>query len=179
MQETETTGDELTATELNQAGGFAGDQIEALDPDQAGELAGDQAQDFELEAQELASEALDPAQGATVEALDQTGQSNGGATSRATRGGRKQRNRGGRPTRLTVRAALRLGFELGRGQNLETAAREAGVGVSTAYRWLVAGRAGNPPFAELAVMVAVAKERRGAWRLNMPSVRSIFGAGNA
>jgi hypothetical protein len=107
MQETETTGDELTVTELDQAGGFAGDQTEALDV----------------------------AQGAAVETLDQTGQSNGGTASRATRRGRKQRNRGGRPTRLTVRAALRLGFELGRGQNLETAAREAGVGVSTAYRW--------------------------------------------
>jgi hypothetical protein len=132
MQRDETTGDELTATEL--------DQVEALDP--APEIA--------------------------AEALDQTGPS-----TRATRSGRR-RNRGGRPTRLTIETALKLGQALGAGQSVQIAAQAAGVGVSSAYRWIARGRSGDPRFATLAT---VSKKRGSDWAWkgwDLGSLRGMF-----
>ena len=111
------------------------DQAEALDP-----------------GPEIAAKALGA--GELVEALDQARPP--GPTKRT----RKPRNRGGRPSRLTIETALKLGQALGRGQSIEAAAQSAGVGVSSAYRWVARGRTGDPRFATLA---AVSKEKRHWW----------------
>ena len=118
MQPDQATGDELTATEL--------DQAEALDRGPAPEIA--------------------------AEALDQTEPS--------TRAQHKRRNRGGRPSRLTIETALKLGQALGAGCSVETAAHSAGVGVSSVYRWAARGRSGDPRFATLA---AVSKKKGSGW----------------
>src|SRR5208283_4977871 len=51
-----------------------------------------------------------------------------------------RRNPGGRPSKFTTPAALAVVAELCRGGSLEAAARSAGVGLSTVYRWLAPGR---------------------------------------
>ena len=63
----------------------------------------------------------------------------------------RKRKRGvvGRPTRLTLDVAIRLGHSLGRGQSVVKAARFAGVGKTAVYRWLHAGKAGDPRYREL------------------------------
>jgi hypothetical protein len=124
MQRDQATGDELTATELDQA-----------------------------------------------EALDQTGPS-----TRATRPRHKRRNRGGRPSRLTIETALELGQALGAGQSVQIAAQSAGVGTSSAYRWIARGRSGDPRFATLA---AVSKKKGSVfpwtWKgFDLGSLRGMF-----
>jgi hypothetical protein len=141
MQTDQATGDELTATEL--------DQAEALDPDQVGEL--------------------DPVPEIAAEVLDQTRPS-----TRATRSRHKRRNRGGRPSRLTIETALKLGQALGAGQSVEVAAQSAGVGTSSAYRWIARGRSGDPRFATLAT-VSKKKGSDWAWRgWDLGSLRGMF-----
>jgi hypothetical protein len=51
----------------------------------------------------------------------------------------RKRKRGvvGRPTKLTVGTAIKLGHALGRGQSVVKAARSAGVGKTAVYRWLL------------------------------------------
>jgi hypothetical protein len=141
MQRDEATGDELTATEL--------DQAEALHPDQVGELN---------PAPEIAAEALDQAEPST----------------RATRPRHKRRNRGGRPSRPTIETALKLGQALGAGQSVQKAAQSAGVGTSSAYRWIARGRSGDPRFATLA---AVSKKKGSDWGWkgwDLGSLRGMF-----
>ena len=123
------------------------DQAAALDPDQVGEL--------------------DPAPEIAVEALNQAEQ-----PTRATRPRRKKRNRGGRPSRLTIGVAIRLGQALGAGQSLEVAADSAGVGKSSVYRWAARGRGGDPRFATLA---AVSKEKGSKWGWKGWDLLSRFG----
>jgi len=65
-----------------------------------------------------------------------------------------RRNLGGRPSKFTTPAALAVVAELARGGSLEAAAKSAGVGLSTLYRWLELGRRGDPRFAPLAEAVA-------------------------
>jgi hypothetical protein len=124
MQPTETTGDEVTT----------------LEHDQAGELVGDQP------------EAVDVAQGLAAGELDQTASQPATIAPRATRRRHKARNQGGRPSKLTAAVAIELGLAVGRGQRLAAAAQSAGVGISTAYRWLAAGRAGDPRFAAIVAL---------------------------
>jgi hypothetical protein len=66
----------------------------------------------------------------------------------------------GRPTRLTIDVAIRLGHSLGRGQSVVKAARFAGVGKTAVYRWLHAGEAGDPRYREL---VEARKPVRTEW----------------
>jgi hypothetical protein len=69
------------------------------------------------------------------------------------------RRQGGRPSRLTVAVALALMRHVGQGEPLEDAARRAGIGPSTLWRWLAAGRAGDPRF--VALVEALDQTRRG------------------
>jgi hypothetical protein len=76
-------------------------------------------------------------------------------TVEATMQRRKPHNRGGRPVRLTIDIAFRLGVSLGREQSsVADAARFSGVSTATLYRWLALGRAGDPRYAVLAGAVA-------------------------
>ena len=70
------------------------------------------------------------------------------------------RRRGGRPSRLTVAVAFDLVQHVGRGEPLEDAARRAGIGASTLWRWLAAGRAGDPRYS--ALVEALDQTRRGS-----------------
>jgi len=65
-----------------------------------------------------------------------------------------RRNPGGRPSKFTTAAALALITALCQGETLEAAAKSAGIGVSTLYRWLGRGRRGDPRFAPLVGAVA-------------------------
>ena len=78
---------------------------------------------------------------------------------------RKPRNRGGRPSKFTTETAVKLAVSLARGARVERAARDAGVGVATAYRWLALSRAGDPRYAALADAACRPRRRR----------RSVFG----
>ena len=69
----------------------------------------------------------------------------------------RTRNLGGRPSKLTTSVALRLVTQLGRGDSYQEAAKVAGVGVATVYRWLALGRAGDSRFADLAEAVEMAR----------------------
>src|SRR5208337_3037925 len=70
-----------------------------------------------------------------------------------------RRNPGGRPSKFTTPAALAVVAELCRGGSLEAAARSAGVGLSTVYRWLALGRRGDPRFSPMVGAVAVLGRR--------------------
>ena len=65
-----------------------------------------------------------------------------------------RRNPGGRPSKFTTPAALAVVTALCQGESLEAAAKSAGIGVSTLYRWLERGRRGDPRFSPLAEAVA-------------------------
>jgi hypothetical protein len=73
---------------------------------------------------------------------------------------RKPPNRGGRPSKFTTDTADALAAALGRGQSIETAAGTAGVGISSAYRWVALGRSGDPRFATLAALADTARNAR-------------------
>jgi len=73
------------------------------------------------------------------------------------------RDRGGRPVKLSLTAALAIVTALCREERLEDAARAGGIGPSTLYRWLAAGRKGDPRFGPLVEAVDAAS-RRGAER---------------
>jgi hypothetical protein len=64
-----------------------------------------------------------------------------------------KKSRGGRPTQFTPTVALELGLAMGRGQKFEAAAKTAGIGASTAYRWLAAARAGDPRYVALVTVL--------------------------
>lgn len=70
---------------------------------------------------------------------------------------RRPRNKGGRPTQLTVDIALRLGLALGRRRSVEYAASQTAIGRSTLYKWVERGRAGDPRYATLAAILAKPK----------------------
>ncbi len=61
---------------------------------------------------------------------------------------------GGRPSKFTTPTALAVVAELCRGESLEAAAKSAGVGLSTLYRWLERGRRGDPRFSPMVGAVA-------------------------
>lgn len=63
---------------------------------------------------------------------------------------RRPRRVGGRPSKFTAEAALAIVADVAGGRSRDEAARAAGVGPSTLYRWLQRGRAGDPRFASLA-----------------------------
>ena len=70
----------------------------------------------------------------------------------------KPRNKGGRPSKFTPQTALSIVADIAVGTPRDEAAKSAGVGASTFYRWLQRGRAGDPRFAPLARAVRGAKD---------------------
>jgi hypothetical protein len=62
-------------------------------------------------------------------------------------------NKGGRPCKWSLEIAMRFAHALGQARSLDDAARAAGVVPSTAWRWVQAGRNGDPRFRELVRMV--------------------------
>ena len=86
-----------------------------------------------------------------------------------------RRNPGGRPSKFTTRVALAVVVELCRGGSLEAAAKSAGIGVSTLYRWLERGRRGDPRFLPLAAAVPAATSA-GRTKLSFGEFRSILNA---
>ena len=75
-------------------------------------------------------------------------------------GSRRVRRRGGRPSRWTVAVAPELVWQVERDEPLEEAARRAGLGATTLWRWLAAGRAGDARYA--ALVAALERARRGS-----------------
>ena len=65
-----------------------------------------------------------------------------------------------RPTKLDLDRALRLFAALAEGKAIASAAREAGIGPATAYRWRARGRAGVPEFAAVARVFEAAEGAR-------------------
>jgi hypothetical protein len=76
---------------------------------------------------------------------------------------RKSKNRGGRRCGwLKPEVAFALGVALGRGRTWTVAAREAGVGKSTLYRWYRLGENGDARFAPLVARMKVSVRSRDA-----------------
>lgn len=73
---------------------------------------------------------------------------------------KRQRSRGGRPSKFTATTALAIVAEMAGGTPRNEAARGAGVGASTLYRWLQKGRAGDPRYAPL---VQATRGARDGW----------------
>ena len=71
---------------------------------------------------------------------------------------KRTHNRGGRPSKFTAETALAIVAEIAQGRPHDKAAKTAGVGASTVYRWLQKGRAGDPRFAPLARATRAAKD---------------------
>ncbi len=70
---------------------------------------------------------------------------------------KRDRDRGGRPSKFTTPAALAIVAAVGDGKSFDEAARSAGVGSTTLYRWLALGRAGDRRFADLAGAIGQAR----------------------
>ena len=68
---------------------------------------------------------------------------------------KRPRDRGGRPSKFTTGTALAIVADIAGGTPREEAARSAGVGVSTFYRWLQKGRAGDPRYAPALTLAAL------------------------
>jgi transposase len=66
----------------------------------------------------------------------------------------KPRNKGGRPSKYTPQVALAIVADIAHGMPRDKAAKSAGVGASTFYRWLQWGLAGDARFAPLSRAVA-------------------------
>ncbi len=62
---------------------------------------------------------------------------------------RKHRNPGGRPSKFDVGTALAIVAGVRQGKPRDEAAKRAGVGASTLYRWVQSGKAGDPAFVPL------------------------------
>jgi hypothetical protein len=124
---------------------------------QADQTTGDPVLETELDQ----VEALDSVPEFDVVALEQVDQSAG--LTRGTRPRHKRQNRGGRPSKLTIETALKLGLALGRRNSVEYAANQAGVGRSSVYRWIAQGRSGDPRFATLVAMITK-KRSDGGWK---------------
>jgi hypothetical protein len=76
---------------------------------------------------------------------------------------RKSKNRGGRPPKLTpeVIAKLVIGFKIWESPGM--AARHAGIGRSTCWRWVRQARAGDTRFAFLLPLLPNPAESRSWW----------------
>jgi hypothetical protein len=73
---------------------------------------------------------------------------------------RKPKNRGGRPSKFTTPAVVAIAVALGDGAPLDGAAKAAGIGVSTLYRWLNRARSGDLRYGPLADLVSQARWAR-------------------
>ena len=74
---------------------------------------------------------------------------------------RKPPNRGGRPCKFTTPALVALTGALIAGEPFEAAAKAAGIGQSTLYRWLAKAKARDPRFGPLNALVRRAQHARG------------------
>lgn len=72
----------------------------------------------------------------------------------------KPPNSGGRPARFSIGTAVPFAVSLARGGSVEDAAKVAGVGAATAFRWLALARAGDPRFAVLADLARKPRRRK-------------------
>jgi hypothetical protein len=76
----------------------------------------------------------------------------------------KPKNRGGRPAKWNTETAFRLGLALqGRFTTPAEAARKAGIGKSTLFRWLRLGQAGDKRFAPLVARMTAIQENWSSW----------------
>ena len=76
----------------------------------------------------------------------------------------KPKNKGGRPVKWNTDTAFALGLALrGRFVNPAQAAREAGIGKSTLFRWLRLGQSGDKRFATLAARVEALRKDWLSW----------------
>ena len=73
---------------------------------------------------------------------------------------RKQRNPGGRPPKFNVSTVLAIVAAVGQGKPRDEAAKGAGVGASTLYRWVQSGKAGDPAFVPLVDALRQADQAR-------------------
>ena len=73
---------------------------------------------------------------------------------------RKSLNRGGRPSKFTTAAVVKITSELLDGETFEAAARAAGVGPSTLYRRMAKAKAGDSRFGPMNDVVEQAKHAR-------------------
>ena len=91
-------------------------------------------------------------------------------------------DRGGRPSKFTAANALAIVAEVTAGVPRDEAARAAGVGPSTVYRWLAKGRAGDPAYQAFALAFRAA-DRRTAFGVRLGkivgrmSAKQVFKAG--
>jgi hypothetical protein len=85
---------------------------------------------------------------------------------------RKPSNRDGRPSKFTPAAVAALIGALYAGESFEAAARAAGIGPSTLYRWMALARGGDPRFGPLAGVVNRGR-RAGQRRINLSEWRAI------
>lgn len=65
-----------------------------------------------------------------------------------------------RPTKIDLDRVLRLFAGLAEGDSIATAARAAGLGPATVYRWRARGRAGDPRFVAVARVFEAAEGAR-------------------
>jgi hypothetical protein len=70
-------------------------------------------------------------------------------------------DKGGRPTRFTTAVAVALTRSLMRHERLVDAARQIGVGKTTAYRWLASARDGDPRYSMLVGYASLVGYRPG------------------
>jgi transposase-like protein len=68
-------------------------------------------------------------------------------------------DRGGRPSKFTTATALAVVAGVARGLSRDEAARAAGVGPSTLYRWMARARSGDSRFAPLLDALAAARSK--------------------
>jgi hypothetical protein len=87
---------------------------------------------------------------------------------------RRKKNRRGRPHRWTREVALRIGLARGHGFKVDEAARFAGLGRSTFYRYLAAARAGNPEFESILLVVNQPPERSPFYAMFKGGLGGIF-----
>ncbi len=82
-----------------------------------------------------------------------------------------RRNPGGRPSKFTTAAALAVVAELCRGGSLEAAAKSAGIGPSSLYRWIAAG----PPGRSAVLSPGRRRSGRNLGGENRPGLSSALG----
>ena len=73
---------------------------------------------------------------------------------------RKPPIKGGRPSKFTTAAVVKITSELLDGETFEAAARAAGVGPSTLYRWMAKAKVGDPRFGPINDVVKQAEHAR-------------------
>jgi hypothetical protein len=83
-------------------------------------------------------------------------------------------NQGGRPSLYTAARLVALFRGIADGLSRDRAAEAAGISKRTLQRWIKAGRAGDPRYAELAEAVATAERLAGWGRSILPVAQELF-----